>query len=539
MSKAVKKIILAAVIFALSVAWSGSAMAFQFHYGGKSYDGEYELSLEFPEAEREEVYLISKDGQKQLVYAGTRQPGLTAFSKHTGNVRKIIHWGWDSRRFLFFVRAGTKDDLWMGEILADGSLQVRKVAEQVAVATFSPDGTQIIMERPLACGRPGSYLLNLASGEERLLSTRVALGYFDRYYAPQWTADGRYIFSIKYITTKFDPQQSPEFNHPFWVIDLEEGNEYQLKWVGTLETGKFLPHPVTGIFPSARGHLLVYGSMGLNEIPGHMWGLSIDLKAKTITGARNLKDVECDSQFTRWIKPGELVATCAGVMDLTGDEVKVITGAELSLLGIEPAAVPGPCPVTDSRLYNICYDQPITSGPNRCISSYFSHDYPDSCADSTYRYDCEDTGRAGHHGTDFAAPHNTWVYAAADGVVNYIYSKCADHACNTGNDSCESTAGNYIKIDHADPGNGLVYMRTVYMHLTDDIIATHNVNVGQHIGFVGDTGRSSGCHTHFEVRYKDPDTEDNHTKVDPFYGGCNWITESLWQNQAGLPPDCP
>jgi hypothetical protein len=332
MGKEVKKIMLMAVIFALGVAWSRSAMAFPFAYGGKSYDGEYELSLEFPEAEREEVYLISKDGQKQLVYAGTRQPELIAHSKYARNVRGIIRWGWDSRRFLFSVYTGTgfpkggglEEDLLMGEILPDKSLQVRKVAEQASAASFSPDGSKIMLERHPASGRPGLYLLNLASGEERLLSTRVT-GSGTSYDAPEWTGDGRYIF-FKYLT-RIDPKQSPEYNHPFWVIDLEEGSEYQLKWVGTLETEKFLPLPDTGIFPSARGHLMVYGSMGLNEIPGHMWGLSIDLKAKTITRARNLKNVECDGQFTRWIKPGELLATCAGVMDLTGDEVKVITGA--------------------------------------------------------------------------------------------------------------------------------------------------------------------------------------------------------------------
>lgn len=98
-----------------------------------------------------------------------------------------------------------------------------------------------------------------------------------------------------------------------------------------------------------------------------------------------------------------------------------------------------------------------------------------------------------HTGIDIAAPPGTDVYAAADGVVelvNHSYSPNRDY-------------GKYIIINH-DFGK-----QTLYAHLSQI-----NIKVGQKvkrwdiIGLVGETGRATGPHLHYEVR-------ENETPVNP------------------------
>jgi murein DD-endopeptidase MepM/ murein hydrolase activator NlpD len=88
-----------------------------------------------------------------------------------------------------------------------------------------------------------------------------------------------------------------------------------------------------------------------------------------------------------------------------------------------------------------------------------------------------------HEGVDFAASRGTPIYAAGDGVVRYA-------GRNGG-------YGNYVKLDHHDP------FTTAYGHLqrlADGIHPGAHVNQGEVIGYVGNTGRSTGPHLHYEIR---------------------------------------
>ncbi len=87
-----------------------------------------------------------------------------------------------------------------------------------------------------------------------------------------------------------------------------------------------------------------------------------------------------------------------------------------------------------------------------------------------------------HDGADLVAPTGTPVYAAADGVV-------IGAALNGG-------YGNWIRIDHQGK------LSTVYGHLSSfapGIQEGARVSQGELIGFVGNTGRSTGAHLHFEI----------------------------------------
>lgn len=94
-----------------------------------------------------------------------------------------------------------------------------------------------------------------------------------------------------------------------------------------------------------------------------------------------------------------------------------------------------------------------------------------------------------HSGLDIAAPASTPIKAPADAVVidtgNYYYN------------------GNTVFLDH---GQGLI---TGYFHMTEiKVKAGQKVRQGDILGTVGETGRVTGPHLHWNVYL-------NRTKVDP------------------------
>jgi murein DD-endopeptidase MepM/ murein hydrolase activator NlpD len=91
------------------------------------------------------------------------------------------------------------------------------------------------------------------------------------------------------------------------------------------------------------------------------------------------------------------------------------------------------------------------------------------------------TGRPSmHKGIDFAGKEGEDVIATGAGVVTWSGSRYG--------------YGNLVEIDH---GNGL---RTRYGHNAELIVAIGDVvTKGQGIALVGNTGRSTGAHVHYEV----------------------------------------
>lgn len=99
-------------------------------------------------------------------------------------------------------------------------------------------------------------------------------------------------------------------------------------------------------------------------------------------------------------------------------------------------------------------------------------------------------GIHGYNGVDYGAPVGTPVYAAAEGTV--IVSRFKAGSCGR---TCFGGYGNYIVIEHP---NGT---QTLYGHLSAVYTAVGGrVDKGLMIGEVGNTGKSTGAHLHFEVR---------------------------------------
>lgn len=124
---------------------------------------------------------------------------------------------------------------------------------------------------------------------------------------------------------------------------------------------------------------------------------------------------------------------------------------------------------------------PLKESEIRQISSYFG-----------YRTDPIYMVSKFHSGIDFAAPIGTEVFATGDGVVELMEYNHWGY-------------GNMITLDH-----GYGY-KTNYAHLSKFAIKKgQKVKRGQLIGYVGNTGKSTGSHLHYEVL-------KNNTPIDPIH----------------------
>lgn len=89
-----------------------------------------------------------------------------------------------------------------------------------------------------------------------------------------------------------------------------------------------------------------------------------------------------------------------------------------------------------------------------------------------------------HGGLDMAGVRRTPVHTTADGLVTFA--------------GRNGPYGRMVEIDH---GNGF---KTRYGHLASVLVKKgENVNLGDRIALMGNSGRSSGTHLHYEVRFNE------------------------------------
>jgi murein DD-endopeptidase MepM/ murein hydrolase activator NlpD len=113
-------------------------------------------------------------------------------------------------------------------------------------------------------------------------------------------------------------------------------------------------------------------------------------------------------------------------------------------------------------------------------------------------------GGRGHQGQDVFAACGTPLVAARGGVVKFK--------------QYHSRAGHYIVVD--GERTAIDYS---YMHLRSAALVEEGerVHTGQLIGYVGQTGRASGCHLHFEM-WSGPGWYDGGQPFDPLPSLLDW-----------------
>ena len=142
--------------------------------------------------------------------------------------------------------------------------------------------------------------------------------------------------------------------------------------------------------------------------------------------------------------------------------------------------------------------QPVSNKNLKRLSSYFG-----------YRTDPIYKVKRFHEGIDFSAPVGTPVYATGDGVVKEVKRSRRGY-------------GNRLVIDH-----GYGY-QTVYAHLHSfKVRKGQKVERGQLIATVGNTGKSTAPHLHYEVR------KDNRP-VNPIYYFFNDLTPDEYETVLKL-----
>jgi murein DD-endopeptidase MepM/ murein hydrolase activator NlpD len=100
-----------------------------------------------------------------------------------------------------------------------------------------------------------------------------------------------------------------------------------------------------------------------------------------------------------------------------------------------------------------------------------------------YRVDPFKRTTAFHEGADLGAFYGATITSTAPGKVTYA-----------------GTKGGYGRVVEIDHGNGF---KTRYGHLNSIAVkAGQAVAIGQKIGTMGSTGRSTGPHLHYEVYYR-------------------------------------
>lgn len=92
-----------------------------------------------------------------------------------------------------------------------------------------------------------------------------------------------------------------------------------------------------------------------------------------------------------------------------------------------------------------------------------------------------------HKGIDIAGKEGSPVYAYDSGEVIAV--------------SSDKISGNFVVIKHEEE-----YMISSYSHLSKQLVQVgQKIKQGDKIGLVGSTGRSTGPHLHFRLKYKNKD----------------------------------
>lgn len=239
--------------------------------------------------------------------------------------------------------------------------------------------------------------------------------------------------------------------------------------------------------PSSSTYLVREGD-SLSEI-ADMYGVSTNtiLWANDITDAKSIQPGDTltilpVSGVLHTVAKGDTLAGIAAKYDADANEIASYNGSRSLTTGddiVVPNGTLAPKKKAPGTKVVSSGTATVTKSTKALpvLTGYFSNPVPSAYVSQ---------GVHGHNGIDLAGiAQGTAVYAAAAGTVT-VAEGAGDY--NGG-------YGNYVDITHA---NGTV---TRYAHLSSVAVATgQTIAQNEKIGGVGNTGRSTGMHLHFEVR---------------------------------------
>lgn len=210
-----------------------------------------------------------------------------------------------------------------------------------------------------------------------------------------------------------------------------------------------------------------------------------DVSTNTLVWANNLKGgkiVEGQelvilpiSGVRHTVKSGDTLKSISAKYKAEFEDVLVYNGLDASSKIAVGDVIIVPNGVVSSTRVNSSSRQSVASNNTAVSSGYYSRPINGGR---------KSQGIHGYNAVDIAAPVGTPIMASASGKV--IVS---------GKGGYNGGYGTYVVISHA---NGT---QTLYAHMSrNDVSVGQSVSKGQVIGTVGNTGRSTGPHIHFEIR---------------------------------------
>ena len=142
-----------------------------------------------------------------------------------------------------------------------------------------------------------------------------------------------------------------------------------------------------------------------------------------------------------------------------------------------------------TELYNnswvITYAHPYKNLyiPDEYIINLMNYSMPTKNKIVTSKYGYRKSFKRMHKGVDIKVYIGDTIYAAFDGQVRVVKYD-------------QNGYGKYVVLRHY---NGF---ETIYGHMSKQLVATNEfIKAGEPIGLGGNTGRSTGSHLHFEIRF--------------------------------------
>jgi murein DD-endopeptidase MepM/ murein hydrolase activator NlpD len=143
-------------------------------------------------------------------------------------------------------------------------------------------------------------------------------------------------------------------------------------------------------------------------------------------------------------------------------------------------------------------------GPDPAQIQFLHHEFPVRGPHYFGESGARFGGGRGHQGQDVFAACGTPLVAARGGVVKFK--------------QYHGAAGHYVVIDAERTAIDYAYMHLISRALVKE---GERVRTGQLIGYVGETGRATGCHLHFEM-WTGPGWYDGGSAFDPLPSLQRW-----------------